>query len=122
MASPQVPVERICGAHTRVRTMSGGGVRLCLHHKGHRGDHRNGEQTWPNRSIDAGDAHIPAEILRHWTVSQKRRDALNEATAELIGEVREVLVFPRDDPRRLLGDALYDGLLEIAYIKEQADG
>lgn len=43
MASPQVPVQRICGAKQKK------GKRLCLRPKGHVGYHNNQGHTWPQK-------------------------------------------------------------------------
>ncbi len=57
MTNPQVPVEKTCGASAR----SVGSGYLCTQPQGHRGDHRNGEYTWPNEH--PGKAELRVQVL-----------------------------------------------------------
>ncbi len=109
--------KKLCGARSE--------GRICLRPRGHHNEHRHKDHAWwsgngpPNRGIDAGDAHIPAEFLRHWSVSQKLRDALDEASVETVRDFAGILLVDLDAAFAPLYVELSDWLYEIADIKEE---
>ena len=101
---PQVPVEKICGA------MSSQG-RLCLKIKGHKNWwHQHGNNIWQSSEPTP------------WTVSEKLRDALNEATTQDVRRLANLVALDVVFPRTAVRTALQGWLDEIATIKENDDG
>ncbi len=102
---PQVPVEKICGA------VSSEG-RKCLKIKGHK-------NWWHQHGFDIWQSSEEEREGVQWTVSEKLRDALNEASTE---EVKEASLFALVAPEASCSPllvALHDWLDEIATIKEE---